>query len=302
MPPKRQRKKKRSAVGTVESKAPLVGSFAETLSSAPAPLDPLQCLAMLKQGIHPRKFGLIADMEEYELIAAQKSETESKDTLPQLKVGLALLKNMVRTMFKADHPYRTRLGRSVNVATNASGVLNYQFAMTDITNAGEWSSIDALFDEFFIHSAALHFQPYNRHGGSGVDSSGGTNKMLSVATASSVNTVSSCGVHLVSLFNGAGYYTTATAMLSNPTCAIRMSDQQIKYVWRNNTRFDPRGPALSSATTEAWQGWTLVTNATNYGGTVQMRTAADTVLGDTTHAWNPFSVAIVFDVSFRSRA
>lgn len=242
-------------------------------------------------------------VEVMRAFAPKEEKTETKDGWVKLfqKTSPSPQLRLLRSVFKADTPYRCRLGRSINVATSASGVLNYQQAVSDIANTSEWTSIDALFDEFFVHSMTVHFQPYNRHSSAGA---GAINTTVNAAqvTSTAGSTVTSSGVYLVSLFNGATYYTSAAAMLANPTRALKMSDETWSYAWKNNTRFDPRGPALSSASAESWQGWTLISATSNYGGTVQMRTATDITYGDAVHAWNLGSIALIFDVSFRARA
>lgn len=224
-------------------------------------------------------------------------KTESKDEEAQYVSALRLLKGI---LFKPDHPYRTKIGFYGNLSTSAAGVLNGTTNCSSITSAAEWSSIDALFDEFFIHSMTYIFQPFN-HGGGGytgsVGTAGGT-----ITQATGTAACNACGVVVAALFNGAGTYGTAGAMLCNATHVRRMSNEAWDYVWRNNVKFDPRGPALSSATTEAWQGWTLITGATNYGGTIQVRTANDQALGDLTHAYLLGTVGVLYDVSFRARA
>lgn len=224
---------------------------------------------------------------------------ESKSTPAPSRIEGELLKTMVKSMFKADHPYRTKLGYYNNVATSSGGTLNFSINVNSIGNVAEWSSIDALFDECFVHSMTWLFQPYNLPGGT--SASGGTLAGQVTSTTSASATLTT-GVILVSLFTGSGNYTSANAMLSNPNKALRHSSQSWKYAWRNNVRFDPRGPALKDATGLSWSGWQNVSEVTNLSGNIQMRTALDQPLGDTTHVYNLGTVAVVFDVSFRSRA
>lgn len=240
-------------------------------------------------------------------ILEKRPRGESKDgdddgevvEIPIRDTPLKLFRPLIKTMFKPDHPYRTKLAYFSSLTTSAAGVLNVIIAAANINSTGEWPSIDALFDEFFVHSVTLDYRPYNiAQVGFGSASTFG---FMTVAGTSN-NLVGNAGLVAVSIFNGAPNYGTAAAMLSNPTRRLLHSGRDWKYVWRNNVKFDPRGMALSSSTGEAWQGWTLITNSAQYGGTINIRVFNDQVLGDGAHAFQPGCVAITFDVSFRARS
>jgi hypothetical protein len=237
---------------------------------------------------------------EFSLVDVSDEKTETKSP-PALRdpESPSLMKGMMRGMFKADHPYRTRLGLSSVLNTSAAGVLNTSFAVTSISSTQEWSSIDALFDEAFVHAMHLTFSPVNR-GGAGTSAGaaiGGTPTFVA-----GTGVVISVGLQFVSLFANAGTYNTATAMLSNPNISIRMSDAIIRYAWRNNVRFDPHGLSLGPASSQGWQGWFPITASANLGGAIQIRTMDDQALGDGSHAFTLGHVALVYDVSFRTRA
>jgi hypothetical protein len=231
-------------------------------------------------------------------VSDEKMETKGPPALHDSE-SASLMKGLMRGMFKADHPYRTRLGLTSILNTSAAGLLNTSFAVTSISSTQEWSSIDALFDEAFVHALHLTFSPVNR-GGGGVTAGaafGGTPTMAMAA-----NTCISVGVQVISLFGAATGYTSATAMLSNPTIGHRMSDAPWKYSWRNNVRFDPHGITLAPTGGQGWQGWFPITGSTNLGGAVQLRTMDDQVLGNAANAFTLGHVCLVYDVSFRSRA
>lgn len=226
-----------------------------------------------------------------ELLSRPRELKEEKKAAPMVELKL------LRGMFKADHPYQTRLGVSFETSTSAAGVVNASFNISTITSASEWSVINALFDEFFVHSCTLRFSPYNSYG-AGYTAAGTTSGTV---TSASNGRVTSTGLTVVSLYSIAGAYTTADAMLSNPTRKHVMSNEPWTYTWKNNVRFDPHGISMSSATTEAWQGWNFISNASAYGGSIQFRANHDRVLGDTTNALVLGSVVQTWLVSFRSR-
>jgi len=213
----------------------------------------------------------------------------------------APLKVFARAMFKADHPYRTRLGLTSLLATNASGVVSTTVAATLLTSTTEWSSIDALFDEFFIHAMHLTFAPLNS-GGGGVYAATGTAFGTPTFAASASETVTSCGLQLVSLQGSAAGYSSATAMLANPSMVVRMSNKEFKYSWKNTVLFKPHGDTLNLTSVAGWQGWMSITSGAGYGGAIQFRTVADQVLGDASHAFSLGNYNVVWDVSFRTRA
>jgi hypothetical protein len=289
----------------VEQKSTLVGTFHETKATLPPSFDPLQCLSMLKAGIPLQKVLPSSSPDEgFELIPPSKlvEEKESKKSVGGWEAAVPLLKNMARIMFKPDHPYRTRVGGGSNIATNGSGLLNFVWAVNGIASTSEWSTIDQLFDEFFIHSMAFQFMPVNHLGagiGSATAATGGGQPPLNSSTSVLVQ---NAGIQLVSLFSNAASYSSANAMVPNPTLQVKHSGLPWKYVWRNNVRFDPRGISLSGATTESWQGWTLVSGASNHGGSVQARAMSDVVFGDSGHVITLGYFTVVWDVSFRARS
>jgi len=211
--------------------------------------------------------------------------------------SVALARGLVRGIFKPDHPYRTRLGYFGTLVTSGAGVLNESVTVASVSSVTEWTSIDALFDEVFIHSMTLRSMPRNAFTASGSISAGATwGPGVSTTTT---NLISNAGIMIVALFNGAAGYSSATGMLANPTHASAQSGSPWTYAWRNNTKFDPRGVVAQNT---AWQGWTLIGNVTNYGGSVQIRSYNDVMLGDGTHALTLSDIAVTFDVSFRARA
>jgi hypothetical protein len=212
--------------------------------------------------------------------------------------ALMMLKGVV---FKADRPYRCILGSMSSISTSAAGVLGYALGVSSVANVTEWSSISALFDECFVHSMTVHFAPLNLlSGGQGLVVAGTAGN--AVSTAANPGTVFNTGAIWVSIFNGAASYGTAAQMLPNPTRRLVHTGKPHSYSWRNNVRFDARGPALSSGTTEAWQGWTLLSNIANYGGSVNARAYGDRVIGNGAAAVVLADISLTYDVSFRARA
>jgi len=214
---------------------------------------------------------------------------------------MPLLKTMMKSLFKADHPYRTRLGLSATITTSAAGILNLNIANTGLSSTQEWTSIDALFDEFYIHSHRIIFRPINAGGGGGeTPATGSVGGMPTFAAAAGI--VISSGVQGVAMQGASGAYTSAVSMLSHPSCRHFESNRPWTFTWRNNVRFDPHGYSLSGVTSGGWQGWSEVGAVSTYGGFSQFRTSNDFALGDEAHAFAIGTYAIIYDVSFRVRA
>jgi hypothetical protein len=225
----------------------------------------------------------------YEL--SVKSDRVRRDPTELRAIGM--LKGV---MFKRDQPYRTRLPLQGAFSTNGSGTLNTTLSCATITSVSEWASIDALFDEFFIHSMTFKFAPINVQGAGMGYCSAGTKigPMSPVADTQLVNS----GVIMASLFNGAPTYSTASAMNANSTLALHHSGKSWSYAWRNNQKFEQRGYCLS---TSGWQGWMQIANATSYGGQLQFRALNDPTFADGATVINMGYYLAFYDVSFRAR-
>jgi hypothetical protein len=237
--------------------------------------------------------GTLARLQEKHTIA-QKEQKEGKgldfdDFAPALK----LLKGII---FKADQPYRTLLPLQGGFVTTAGGVVNVTQSVNSISSTSEWSSIDALFDEVFVHSMKFRFFPINDLGGGvGLSNSAGiTGGITAIASTTIVN----APLQMVNLYHGAALYSTAAAMAANATLAVHSSAKPFTYYWRNNSRFDRRG---DNANVAGWQGWTLIPNVTNLGGQIQFRVMQDSILGTGSALVIPGSYLCQYDVSFRCR-
>jgi hypothetical protein len=224
----------------------------------------------------------------------------AKEELAQqeFKRALALLKGI---MFKADKPYRCKLAYGASFQTSAIGVVNVSVATTAINTVGEWSSIDALFDQFFIHSITVKFYPRNIQGG-GMGSSG-TAASVGPLNPGADSVVTNAAVVGVCVFGAGNSYSTAGPMLSNPSHKVMHTSKPFTYVWRNNVRFEPHGIALGwNVSGAGWQGWMDITGVSNYGGFMQFRILDDLTIGSGSATVVMGDFAVYFDVSFRARA
>lgn len=265
---------------------------ADALSAVP----PFPDLSSLKALLKPKTLMLVASEPvkgEAKLLSEDRKQSWADITEEDEASEAAKL--LVKQIFKADHPYRTQIGLMSSLNSSGSGAVNLSIGTTSITSTQEWGSIDALFDEFFIHTMKIIFTPRNVEGyGS---SPAGLAAINTTTTQSSL--ITSCGLIMVSLFTNAGTYGTAAGMVSNPTHTIKQSTKKWSYTWRNNVKFDPQGASSSAST---WQGWCPITSSASYGGLIQLRAMNDVTVGDGVHLHTFGDYITMFDVSFRSRA
>jgi len=203
----------------------------------------------------------------------------------------------LRSLISINQPYRTQIGFCDNLTTSAAGVLNKTITVGSLISAAEWSSIDTLFDEVFVHSLEISYQPRNS-GGGGASSAGVAGQL----TNSAPGDTTAAGVMSVSLYDNTGAYANANAFVANPTTRHHMSTRPWSHVWTNNVRFEPNGLALDNSGGIGWQGWQRVNNAGSYGGTVQFRATGDTIIGDGTHSVTLGDFIVRWHLSFRARS
>jgi hypothetical protein len=229
-----------------------------------------------------------------QLVESKDDEKEHEES--NFKLALTLLKGI---MFKADKPYRCALAFGASLSTNSSGVLNTTIANSSISTVAEWTAIDTLFDQFFIHSFKVRFNPRNIQGG-GIGSSATVSTIGPYASSSAV--VSNATLVMAALFGASGTYGSAGVMLNNPNMKLGHSAKSWTYTWRNNVRFDPHGISFNTAASDGWQGWTDIGATSTYAGFIQIRVLNDLAIGTTSAVVALGDVAVLYDVSFRARA
>jgi len=237
---------------------------------------------------------------DYDIIIDDEKETPPRRTIadimgdPKAIPALRMLKGI---LFKRDQPYRTLLPLTGAFATNGSGVLNVTANVGTITSVAEWASIDALFDEVFVHSMTFRYFPRNNLGGAiGTGTATTTGNIASISSGNVING----GIAMVSLFNGGPTYTAANALVANATVKFSNSGKAFTYVWRNNVKFGMHDLSLSA--TNGWSGWTNISGAANLGGQIQFRMVNDNAVGTTSAAVTLGDFVNQYDCSFRARS
>jgi len=197
---------------------------------------------------------------------------------------------------------RTKLHHGGTLLTPATGKYQWQFSLTggspstslvpnDITNGGEWTSFNSVFEEFFVHAMEVKFEPFNQN-------------MAGYVSSTSTNAQTS-GLTIAGYQHDQPAVTDANTnyyqMMNSDQHSIKHSGRPWTWTWRNIVKFDPRGLANSAT---GWQGWMNTGDAAAYGGRVMASgqlvggTAAGSVLSASANAGTVF---ISFDISWRFR-
>jgi len=261
-----------------------------TISAAMAALQP-------KLTTMPKSTSLLPHDSDDEMVVIrddEKKRSSGDEKKEQMMVPLGALKGL---LFKRDQPYRTTLPLQGGFFTTAGGTVNITQSCSSIASVSEWASIDALFDEIFIHEMRFRFFPVNNLGGGvGVSNSAGiTGGITAIASTTIVN----APLLMVALFNGGATYSTASAMAANATLAVHSSSMPFQFKWLNNVMFDRRG---TNANLAGWQGWTPIADVSNYGGQIQFRAMQDSIIGTGSALVTMGSYLCQYDVSFRARS
>jgi len=172
--------------------------------------------------------------------------------------------------------------------------------VSNVTSTQEWSSINAIFDEFFVHKVHVHYIPVNRFS---------AQSSAAASASGSPGFVNTLGCSITGLQHGNPAYSEGNTSWLNA-----LASQQSKFVdlgapftftWTNveNPNFSWSGPADNTSGTQMWMN---VTSSNPYGGLIQAFTpeATGASAGIATLTENGIygHVAIEYEVSFRVRS
>jgi len=197
------------------------------------------------------------------IIPSSRMTLKSLREQPNLLFGLSseALATMKPFLFPAGRVFKFNLGWLETITASASGQFGGSssggaFNVADFVNAPEWASLAALFDEVYLSKALCHYLPYSNY-----------------RANSPASNVSSAGMVWCDLHHNASVYTSASAMLSNPTSRVSVTnDTHFKHVWKNVDRVNKNSIDISkSGTAVPTQGWcsTNATSITAFTGQVQ---------------------------------
>jgi hypothetical protein len=194
---------------------------------------------------------------------------------------------------------------SVNTAAGKykqflNGGVNYGW--TQLANAAEFNSIDALFDEVFIRSVTMHYIPCNRHS---------ANTTASTTAAGSPGFINTLAAVAYCLPHNAADYTDSSSTAQNALQAwhSKYVDLGIPFVLRvkNPEKFDWQGPLgdqSSSTSTMSWCQFSKVGSC--YGGFFAIATpeasGASAGIGTLLEGGIWGHIKVTYDIAVRARA
>jgi len=182
---------------------------------------------------------------------------------------------------------RTGLGYISTVITQSTGAINQTISVSGVASTSEFAACAALFDEFYVHSMTLTYEPLDQ---------------FQDQPVASLASPSSSAIYGAPLYHGASTYTSASVMANNVGFRVLYSGRPWRMVWKNNE--SSKSTVASSSTTSTplpCQGWCLTNSsaAVLYTGLIQLRN--NTVLG-TALSSTVGDLAVQYDVEFRARS
>jgi len=173
------------------------------------------------------------------------------------------------------------------------------FTFSQISAAGEFSSLDQLFDEFFIHSVKVKYIPRNKFAG----------QYIGAVATTPVN-VESCAATIFYLPHNAATFADSSALwyTAQNTFHSKLVDLGSPWTFNmpNPERFDLRGPLGDQTTAQSTMSWCQFSASAKYGGFASIVTPLPTAAAASQTAFvvnGTWGDAIyTFDVSVRARS
>jgi hypothetical protein len=196
--------------------------------------------------------------------SVDEGKEESKEVSLQSDSRVAFLKQLkipitMKRSGMASKTFPITLGFSTMLTTTSTGLVNAVFNASNVVFSNEFVSCATLFDEFFIKSFTIHYEPLNQFL---------TEPSMSLASPAS-------GMLLMAdLHHGQTSYATTSGMCNAITLMTHHSGRPFTYRWKNVER--PRSGVAPSSTTSTplpTQAWCLTTStaAVLYTGFTQIR-------------------------------
>lgn len=197
--------------------------------------------------------------------------------------------------------FTIRLANQQPIGTNSAtgkyfaffnGGIAYAFA--NLSNATEFSSLDVLFDEVFIHKLEMHFVARNKY-------------VPYVAVGNAQTCMAN--IHVIP-HNDPPYADGATLVQTAAvTTQHKLFDigENMTFVAHNPTKFSWDDDVMDQTTTQAGMGWCAFPQvATKYGGNVYLALFVPTAAAGSNTAfptsWPLGDMIVYFDISVRARA
>jgi len=216
-------------------------------------------------------------LEHNDIRASARSMTklmtlvESKEPVPKYKgtdspsqlrfehLGYALIETSESKLLRSsllsmlgNREYRFRLSTAVNMSSSAAGAINSVITVNQLQFVADFISLSAVFQEFFVTSMSVHWQPVSLY-----------NYPLSGAIGTNV---SSLPFGCASLQHNQSTYSSLSGMADNYRLAFVNSGKEFQYSWVND---ELSKSTVVAASTGVVQSWCESSNVANYQGQMQ---------------------------------
>jgi hypothetical protein len=213
----------------------------------------------------------------------EKKEDEYQVVLSQPTISLSSFKMFSGKGGKKE--WMIPIPYAANLLTNGSGLISAAVLPASIAATSYFVSLATLFDEFFIESLSVHYQPQTRY------------QVLPSTTSTEFN---GTPLGIASIFLDSSTYTNINQMPANPTFKFHHTSSPFSYKWANNVK---RSSAVSEEpdATHASLSWvrTNATPAQYYGGAVVLLGSASSAM----HASTTVGIlAVRANVWFRAKS
>jgi len=166
-----------------------------------------------------------------------------------------LLKHVAVAMF-GDRTYPFRISSAVSMSSNGTGIVNSVISAATLGTLAEFSPFSALFNEFFITSFHISWEPVSMYNGP-------------IGFVNATN-VASLPITVVDIQHGAGPYPNYQAATNNFKYAHHNTGRPFKYKWTNTEKPGSHTNPFPVAGTNPTQSWCLTADADNYTGQIQI--------------------------------
>lgn len=235
-----------------------------------------------------------------ELKASKEDTKEVKETS---NFKLSILKQLQGRRAGIPSNFETVLHHGGTLQTPANGKYQWSWALTgssastslvpnDVTNGGEWSSFNSVFEEAFIKRMVVKFEPYNQF-------------LANYVNSTSTN-LQTCGLTIAAYQHDQPAATDGNSnyyqFLNSTQSKVCSSGRPWVFTWKNIDKFSW---SQLAGTASGFQGWMNMSDMSNYGGRVQIASqqlaSTTPTSGALTVSTNAGTFYISFDVAMRYR-
>jgi len=198
----------------------------------------------------------------------------------------SLLKESFKMML-GESPYRITLGTALDMSSNGIGIVNSAIFVSGLASVPEFTSLSAIFDQFFVHGLRVEWRPVARYQGP-------------VSwTPSPTVAINNRPIGVASLQHSQAAYTSLTNMTNNFKFEYHSTGDPFTYTWMNIEDASQRTVVSVTGQTLPFQSWGPTANVANVTGGIQFLSQSAPPALPTSQVLGTF--AVHYDISFRVR-